>query len=262
MPFERTIIPRDIQGFNLYINQTNDYLILGSPTNAVRFGWTPQNLLDWQAFRNDWNPLFFKYSDRKASYTTVIKTDLEVIINKAVAYDRENKLILKVKATVGLTPSDCGTFRIPLSYAITNSPIHLPATTEEPNKTTSTDEAVYVRFAPVGGGFVHVRCFTEASDSGRAHKLKGYDLVEYAVAVFYRGASNLPTHATDTRLSKEHSSKATFMLQTDAMTTNLPAVAEGETEPAKIAVFFFRWAKSKHPLLDGPWSGPYTTPLL
>ncbi len=262
MPFERTIIPRDIEGFNLYINQTNDYLILGSPTNAVRFGWTAQNLSDWQDFRTDWEPLYFSYSDKKGGYTTAIKTKLETIIANAVIYDRENKLILKVKATVGLTVDDCTIFRIPQSYASPQM-IKLPGTSiADKNKTIATLEGVYPRLLPTIGGFVKVECFLEIAESGRAHKPEGYDLVEYAVAVFYRGTTNLPTAATDTRLTVVHSSKATFVLQTATMTSNLPALAEDAIEPSKIAIFFFRWAKSKHPNLDGPWSGPFKTPLL
>jgi hypothetical protein len=262
MPYERAIIPRDIEGFNLYITQTNAHLILGVPTNAVLYGWTAQNLSDWQNFQNEWEPLFFSYSDKKGGYTTAIKTKLEGIIANAVIYDRENKLILKVKATVGLTVDDCIIFRIPQSYASPQM-IKLQDTSKaDKNKAIATLEGVYPRLLPTIGGFVKAECFLEITESGRAHKPEGYDLVEYAVAVFYRGTANLPTAATDTRLTVTHSSKATFVLQTANMTTNLPALAADAVEPSRIAIFFFRWAKSKHPELDGPWSGPFSTPLL
>jgi len=50
MSSEKTTIPRDIKGFNQFINQTCAYLILGTPTNAVRFNWTAAELSAWQAF--------------------------------------------------------------------------------------------------------------------------------------------------------------------------------------------------------------------
>lgn len=262
MPFEGTIIPRDIDGFNRYINQTNAHLILGSPTNAVRFDWTSQNLSDWHDFNTDWNKLYFLYSDKKGGYTTDTKNDMMLIIDKAVAYDKENKLILKVKATVGLTTVDCSTFRIPVSYA---SPLmsKLPVTSGgDKHKTTMTEEAVYPWLKPVGGGFVEIDCHLESEGSGRAHKPEGFDLVEYKVAVFYWGTENLPSHADDTRLILAYSSRASFVLDTTPLTTNLTAVAQGAIAPTKLAVFFFRWAKSKHPTLDGPWSGPFSTQLL
>jgi hypothetical protein len=93
---DRSIIPREIEEFNSYITQSNIYLILGSPTNAVRFGWTAQNLLDWQDIGTEWEPLYFKYSDKKEYYTTAIKNSLVAIVAKAIVYDRENKLILKI----------------------------------------------------------------------------------------------------------------------------------------------------------------------
>ena len=259
---DRSIIPRDIDGFNIYITLTNEHLLLGSPTNAVRFGWTSQNLSDWQNFKNDWVPLYIKYSDKKGGYTTNIKSSLEGIISKAIFYDKVNKLILKIKATVGLTSSDCSIFKIPHSYISSTLSKILPASRAAKNKTTISTEAVYPRLMPVIDGFVKIGCFLESDGSGRAHKLDGFDLVGYKVAVFYWGTANLPIHAEDTRLSLAYSSKASFILQTAEMTTNLPALAEGTIEPTKVAVFFFRWAKSKHPELDGPWSGPFTTKLL
>ncbi|MGD0711477.1 MAG: hypothetical protein ABR968_09905 [Bacteroidales bacterium] len=262
MPYERAIIPRDINRFNEYINQTNDYLILGSPTNAVRFGWSSQNLLDWQGFRNEWNPLFFKYSDRKGSYTTVIKTSLEAIIANAVIYDWDNKLTLKIKATVGLNSEDCSTFRIPLFYSMPLTSKPSVAKSGDKHKTSIMYEAVYPKINPAAGGFVEIACHLESEGSGRAHKPEGFDLVEYKVAVFYSGTADVPAHAEDARLSLAYSSKAGFVLNTTVFKSNLPVLAADAMPPAKMAVFFFRWAKSKHPLLDGPWSGPYTTPLL
>jgi len=262
MPFERAIIPRDIDGFNIYINETNDHLVLGSPTNAVRYNWTSQNLSDWQGFQSDFNKLYLLYSNRKGSYTTDIKNDLENIVKAAVGYDKVNKLILKVKATVGLDSTDCSTFRIPFSYASPLSGSQSAAPSKDKHKTIATDEAVYASLVPVIGGFVKIDCHLEAEGSGRPHKPAGCDLVEYKTGVFYWGTENLPAHAEDTRLNLAYSSRASFVLDTTAMTTNLPAIKEGTIEPTKLAVFFFRWAKSKHPGLDGPWSGPFSTKLL
>lgn len=259
---DRSIIPREIEEFNSYIIHTNDYLILGSPTNAVRFGWTAQNLLDWQTFRTDWNPLYFKYSDKERSYTTVIRNKLEGIIANAIVYDRENKLILKIKATVGLTPDDCAIFNIPLNFVTPGLTKLAGASGGDKNKTTITEKKVYPDIKPIGGGFVKLACHEETTGSGRAHKPEGYDLVEYKVAVFYSGTADTPTQVSDPRLSLAYSSKAGFIADMNVYTSNLPALAADAVPPAKMAVFFFRWAKSKHPNLDGPWSWPFKTVLL
>jgi len=72
----------------------------------------------------------------------------------------------------------------------------------------------------------------------------------------------LPATAADPRLTVDHSTRASFVLPTAGMTNNLIAVPAGQGTPTKVLVIFFRWAKSKHPSLDGPWNGPFNTPLL
>jgi len=259
---DRSIIPRDIDGFHVYLNLTNDYLILGAPTNAVRFGWTAQNLSDWQAFQADWNPLYFQYSNKKGTYTTAIKDEMESIIAKAILYDWDNKLTLKIKATVELNSTDCNTFRIPLFYSLPLISKPQATVSRDKNKTTMTGEKVFPRIIPIGGGFVKIEAFLFSKESGRPHKPEGYDIIEYKVAVFYSGTADVPTQVSDPRLSLAYSSKASFMADTNVYTSNLTALAARAVPPAKMAVFFFRWAKSKHPELDGPWSGPFNTVLL
>ncbi len=46
----KNYIPRSIKLFDLYLARTCAYLILGVPTNAVRFNWTAANLSAWQKF--------------------------------------------------------------------------------------------------------------------------------------------------------------------------------------------------------------------
>jgi hypothetical protein len=258
----KTTIPRDIKGFNQFIIQTCAYLILGAPTNAVRFNWTAAALAQWQLFLSQWTPLFNLYSNKKESYTTVTKTKLEGIIANAVIYAKTNKLIELIKATASLNADDCAMFNLPQSLAVPSVSTHSIAKTKELDKTIVSPEAVYPKLIPLVGGFLKIKAFTNITQSGRAHKLKGFDLLEYAVGIFNSGTSGLPTHASDPRLTVDHSSKASFILSTASLTANIPALAAGATEPLRFAVIFFRWAKSKHPTLDGPWNGPFTTPLL
>ncbi|HEX7415404.1 MAG TPA: hypothetical protein VF411_15280 [Bacteroidia bacterium] len=254
-----TIIPTSIAGFNRYINQTNALLIEGSPENYTRYNWTADNLTAWQEFQTEWFPIFDLY-DNVASYTTSGKNGLLVIIENAINYANENRLILLLKATLNLTTLECTTFNIPISYAKVIVDTH--HATASGNKTVATSEGVFAHLTPKAGGALRVQGFTETTHVGRARKKDGYDLLEYASAVFYSGTGNLPTSADDLRLTVAHSSRASFILQTAAMTANLPPIAQGAIAPAKVLVIFFRWAKSKHPDLDGPWSAVYTTVLL
>ena len=263
MPKNQAIIPRDIKGFNKYIIRTCAYLVIGSPvTNAVRFNWTAGNLSQWQLFLSQWTPLFNQYSDKKGGYTTSIRNKLLGIISNAIAYAETNKLIELVKATVSLNIDDCNAFGLPPKMAIPPVNTHLLEKTKTPDKTVLIEEMVYPEIIPIGGGMLHIKAYLEKKQSGRPHKPEGYDLLEYAVAVFALGTTGLPASVTDTRLLIAHSTKSNYKLQTAAMTANLTVVPTNTIAPSKIAIFFFRWAKSKHPDLDGPWSGPFSSPIL
>jgi hypothetical protein len=261
-----TIIPTSIAGFNGYIRQTNALLIVGTPQNYTRYNWTSgatgqttNNLADWQEFQTAWILLYNDYIS-EATYTTAGKNGLLVIIANAINYANENRLILLLKATLNLSSTECSTFNIPISYA--KVMIETTHHADTGNKTMATTEGVFPHLNPKAGGAVQVRGFAETNHKGRARKKDGYDLLEYAAAVFYSGTSNLPTSADDLRLTVAHSSKASFILQTAGMLSNLPVLAPGVVAPAKILIIFFRWAKSKHPTLNGPWCGVFTTVLL
>jgi hypothetical protein len=255
-------IPRSIKAIYLYLVQTCAYLVQGTPTNAVRFNWTAANLTAWQNFLSQFTPLYLQYSNRKAGYTTDIKDQLQAIIANLVLYARTNKLIELIKATVSLNTTDCSTFNLPAKYAVPSTSTHSIAKSKELDKTIFTFEAIYPRLIPEAGGYLHIKAYSEKTQSGRPHKLKGFDELGYAIAVFYSTAVNLPNEPNDARLTKDYSTKANFGLQTSAMTANLTSIATGSATPTKIAVLFFRWAKSRHPASDGPWNGPFTTPLL
>jgi hypothetical protein len=261
-----TIIPRTIKKFNSFLTKTCNYLPLGGPpTNAVRFNWTASNLSAWQAFLTAWAPLFLLYDNKKESYTTAIKNKLLGIITNAVNYDRNNKLMELVRACASLNADDCAVFGFPAKLAVGTSSTHSAASLAKSkvnSKTIITEELVYPEIIPIGGGILHIKAYCESKQSGRPHKPEGFDELEYAIGVFYSTATGLPTSPNDTRLIKEYSSKSNFKILTDTMASNLTAIAAGSATPLKVAVLFFRWAKSKHPDLDGPWSVAFTTPIL
>jgi hypothetical protein len=273
MASQNSIIPRSILEFNLYIILTNAFLLklTGGVLNWKRYNWTSgatgqptNNLADWQNFLAQWNTYYPQYEDKKGQRTSGVTEQLHLIIDAAIAYDIANKLINLIRATVGLTAADCQTWNLPLTLASATGGTHGHHTTitTETDRTAPTTEGVYPKLIPAVGGMVRCKCFTEASESGRPHKLAGFDLIEYAFGVFYSGTANLPTSAEDPRLTVAHSTKASFVLQTAGVVNNLPALAAGAVAPAKVLVIFFRHAKSKHPNLDGPYNGPFSTTLL
>ena len=54
---EGSRIPRGIDDYNSYINNTTAYLKTGTPTNAERLGVSTEELAKWEGFLTAWNPL-------------------------------------------------------------------------------------------------------------------------------------------------------------------------------------------------------------
>ncbi|HEX7414785.1 MAG TPA: hypothetical protein VF411_12150 [Bacteroidia bacterium] len=265
---DHSTIPREIKEFDNYINSTNLFLLLvvlvGPPPVLKwnQYNWTARNLSAWQTFLVQWQRLHVPYMNKKGGYSTDIKNDLLIIIAEVVKYAHENKLIELIKATLVLTSADCTAWRLPENLAAPTPGVHPTHTAAATDRTAPTKEGVFARLITELGGLVHIKAFSEIAESGRPHKLEGFDEVEYMAGVFYSGTANLPTSPTDTRLALGHSTKSNFLLATAGMTANLPALPVGTISPAKVIIIFFRWAKSKHPTLDGPWSVLYTTVLL
>jgi len=231
-----TIVPRSIDKFNLYLIRTAAYLLLGTPANWSRFGWLTTENAAWQAFLTTWLPLYAKYSDKKGGYTTGIKDQLLQIIEDCVNLCATNHLLLSIQATRGVTITDLQTFNLTTDEVTGSTPHHITA------RVAAATDLVYPTLKPMGGGVVRCKCFTDAVRSGRAHKLKGFDMVEYRYEVIAQGAA-IPSDPNTTTLIDGHSSKASFLLPT------------GTNNGGKVLVIFFRWAHSKHPTLDGPWNG-------
>ncbi len=240
---DRSIISRSIDEFNTYLLRTAAYLLLGTPTNWSRFGWSSTENAQWQAFLTAWRPLYALYSDKKGGYTTGIRDQLLQIIEDCINLCNTNHLLLSIQATRNVTITDLQTFNLPTDEVTGETPHHITA------RIAPATDLVYPTLKPMGGGVVRCKCFTEAAQSGRAHKLEGFDIVEYRYEIIAQGAA-LPTDPSLTTLIGGHSSRASFLLPT------------GTNNGGKVLVIFFRWAHSKHPNLDGPWSVCAITTIL
>jgi len=245
---DRSLVPRGIGSFNTFLIKTTAYLLAGTPVNWSRFGWTAAEIAQWQALLAQWIPLFTAYSDKKGQRTTGIKDQLYAIIRACVALCKSNHLLLSIRATRSVSVTDLETFNLPAIDVDGATPHHVTA------RTAAATDLVYPTLKPMGGGIVRCKCFTEAAKSGRAHKLKGFDLVEFKYVVIAAATATvpaaIPTDPNAATLIEGDSSKASFLLSTGTGNSN------------KLLCIFFRWTNSKHPELDGPWSACFTTAIL
>ncbi len=232
---ENTRIPRRIEDFNLFLNNTTEYFITGTPTNADRLGILPAEVTKWQGYDVRWKPLMLKYSDKKNTRTTAVTEELNQIIVEVVDLDHTNHLLDRIAASPNVTIADLDTFNIKKGV--------LQKTTRS-KPTTPITEMVVPAMQPLCGGSVSIKCRNHIGNS--ASILDGSDCVHYC----YQIGGTAPASAEADGLKSGLSTKASFTLSLGAAS-------------AKQELFiFFRWFNTKYPDLAGPWSSVQTTLIL
>ena len=231
-------IPRGIDSFNTYINNTNTYMLVAiaaAPPNWTRLGWTSSEMGQWTATVALWNPLYAKYSDKKASRTAVITGQLHTIIKNTAQLDKTIHLLDRIASSSVVTAADMTTFHIKKGVL---------ASAASHSHTALTD-VVYSGFSALGGGDVQVKC-RSAHDSKRPSITDGATCVQYTYLVapvaVAPAVAVVPTSPLDVSLTKESSTKASFILHA------------GADNSGKNLYVYFRWYNAKHPELAGPWS--------
>lgn len=228
-------IPRGIDDCSQYLVSTNNYLDSGTPNNAVRLGFLPEETSRWAAINARFFPLYLLYSDKKKSRTTAIKDELLSIIDEFVMFDQTSHLLDRIAASPNVTIADMETFNIKKGV--------LQKTTRSVALTPLTNQ-VAAAIHPLGGGSLMIKCRCLSGE--RASIDDGANCVQYAYIV----GDTAPASADAPNLRFEISTKASFIL------------ALGSASSAKNLFIYFRWYHTKHPDLAGPWSGLMTTLIL
>jgi len=228
-------IPRGIDDFNPYIINTNTYMQAGSPSNAERLGITVDEVTKWADYTAQWLPLYGKYSDKKGGRTTTIKDQLLSIITQCSDLDQNNHVLDRIAASPNVTIVDMETFNIKKGM--------LQKTTHT-GLTTGIVEPVIPTIQPIGGGSVSIKCYN--SNGARANIFEDADSVQYTFMV----GDTAPTSAEVTGMSKELSTKASFILTL------------GSSNSEKHLYIYFRWYNTKYPTLAGPWTTLQTSLIL
>jgi len=220
-------IPRGIDDCSQYLVSTNNYLYLGTPSNAERLGILPAEVTQWSNLENRFQPLYRLYIDKKNSRTTAVKDQLLSIIDELTDLDQSCHLLDRIAASSNVTIVDMETFNIKKGV--------LQKTTRTVAITPLTNQ-VAAAFQPIGGGSVNIKCRNLSSE--RASIDEGADCVQYA----FRVGGSAPVSADAENLRREVSTRASFVL------------ALGSASSAQNLFIYFRWYNTKHPDLAGPWS--------
>ncbi len=109
-------IMRTIKGFNVDISVTNHYLHQPSPPpfgiNGLRIGWLQSEIDQWQAYLNQWLPLYLKYSNKRTQRTTGVIDELKWIIASTVDFERKNSLYDRIATCPNSIIMDFEVFRV------------------------------------------------------------------------------------------------------------------------------------------------------
>ncbi len=225
MATEHRRVPQKISDFNAYVNNTSDYLSgtdPGTGTRYVRLGLSDAEFNQWVGFRNQWNPLYSKYSDKKESRTTAIKDKLHKIIKDFTLFSRD--ILNEIAGIRTSTIDDLEVFHIKAKDLRDTEPSPLHGT-EPPAVALKNSGSPFVDF--------HIR---SASDQTRPSMIKGY-LVEV------RWTSGDPPPNFDApALRTEVSTRAHFRI--DAGAANI----------GKTFYCYVRWRHRYNPQYNSGWT--------
>lgn len=212
-------IPTTISLFNDYINNTEVYL--RTNLNSERLGMIPSEMDAWTNFKNEWNALYQKYSDKEASRTTVITNKLHDVQGNFRTFAQ--RLLNMMAGIRSATEDDAAV----LNFVLTRA---------EPSRSnTPIDGIPTFSASPIGGGVVKFSV-RPAKDSARASILEEASGIEirYEIGEASGTTSNNYTFFTSTR--------SIFNL-------TLPENSRGKTMSVSA-----RWIVANDQGLSGPWS--------
>jgi hypothetical protein len=238
-------IPKAVDTLNSYINNTTNYLLADSPvvplppTVGATVAAVPTPFKNWQRltmiqtemdawvnYKNQWNLLFSKYSDKEESRTTAITTKLHGVETN---FRRFAQPILTMIAGVRTVTDD--------DAAVLNIVIHRA---EPVHPITPIDQIPTFSATPIGGAEVKFSV-RPTHDSTRASKLPDATAVEIRYEVGDVCPPE-PTVCTQMYIS----TKSIFIL-------SLPGTAKGKTMHVSA-----RWIIANDPARNGPWSGMFS----
>jgi hypothetical protein len=248
-------IPKSVDSFNSYINNTENYLRAnltpteaGKPTdensttsrlpdewsktreettplytfNWQRLGMIASEMELWTNYKNQWNALYQKYSDKEASRTIVITNKLRGVQDDFKLFAQ--RLLNMMTGIRTVTDDDAAV----LNFALYRSQ---PSRSSKPIEEIPTFSA-----SPLGGEVIKFVC-RPTSDSRRSSKQEEASGIEIRYEI---GDGTFSTGAD----------KYTFFASTKSIfSLTLPKIAKGKTMFVSA-----RWIVASDHDRNGPWS--------
>jgi len=222
-------IPTSIISFNVYLNNTTNFLNEGTPKNSVRLGLTDEELASWSGINTRWIPLFALYTDKANARTQAVTAQLQDLIDEFYVFNQTKHLLDRIAASSNVTVVDLQIFNIKngqSKHSVGVQPIQ---------------DVVISAIQLLGGGSVTIKC--NAPGYTRPAIIDVADSLQVAFMI----GTTPPESADDMGLRRDVYTKATFTLP----------LGSGNT--GKYLYIYYRWYIVKHPELAGPWTALQTT---
>jgi len=224
----KTRIPYGIFKCHTFLNQTSTYLSANTNANGLRLGLTAAEITQWVAF-NTTDGLYYPAWSNPSSRTSDLTHNLKLNISNLRAFNKANKILDRIAASLAATVLDLETFNIN-STSILKSSAVIP-------KANITDNVV-VNIVYLGGGRLQYNCRPNQT-AKRSHIAEDADRLEVRVKL----GDPAPTSADNT--------DAQWVLLSSKATVTQDF---GSANVGKRAYLYFRWADSKRPHRNGPWT--------
>jgi hypothetical protein len=244
---EKRRIPATLAAFNFHLINVDAYLHNIAPgTTLMRgelLGMTAAELLTLSHFHTAWtsddplHPGVWDLHSRKDKKTSVTRQNVLQVMSDFSAFFRP--ILMRITYSPNITNDDRVALRIAEPVIKRSRP------------TLPIGESCWAAPTVLGGSRMKFRCST-TTDSGKASKPPRADAVEIAYLLVLPhqkspDGKEIPTYVMawpDESNTKFISTKAAFIMEfgLDYMGYQLQ--------------FFTRWINTRHPKLNGPWTGP------
>jgi hypothetical protein len=240
---DKSRIPTDIPGFNMYISSSDDYQQATrsdrSMPNSLFLGWNSINSGDWANKRAYWRDVLYKKYSDPAQSTSIIKKDVKIFITDFHTFG--NPLLDIAAANPGADTQD-------------EEELHFKKKSSRKKPThphTRIEDKCFTTWLSEGGGSMKASS-RSSHDTKRPSLAEGADSVQYAWKIM----ETKPTTAGRTAVpatnpAPQHPDDGT---RQEVFTKATHDFRFGADKEGKFLCVWTRWYNTKHPELAGDWS--------
>lgn len=229
--------------FNAYINNGDDYLALGTPTNGSRLGLSAGQIADWHTKREYWHDTLYPKYSSDTDRTMAIVEETHNFIRDFRLF--ANPLLDIMAASEAATEADEAKFNF----------VKRVNRKQPTRKTVAIAEECLATLKVLGGGMVQNFCRTD-HDTQRPSLAEDSNAVEvsYTLVDMTASGGGNPQPNPNPGGSNDMPPAASQGMVSKIFTTAKFVLECGNENSGMTLVIYHRWINTHYPKLAGPWS--------